>query len=143
MHVGPSLPNSVINITAAKGDTVDSSVISWAVDQLAYTPEQYVIKYSTDSSSLSTISQPLSSGDDIYLTNAVYRQEITDLSVGSTYYYQILSSNSEGARESGIMSFVAGFESTLFQLKLEGINRCTDWVVSKIIINDYDSVMLL
>lgn len=100
------------------------------VHQLTYTPEHYIVKYGTEYDSLSTSSQSVPSGDDIYSTDAAYEREITDLKVGSLYYCQIVSSNSEGTSSSDIVSFVAGFESTLFQLKLVGINRCIDWVVS-------------
>ena len=54
--------------------------------------------------SLDSASDPVESGDDFASLNQVFHVEITGLTPGTVYYYQVVSTNTEGKTVSAIHS---------------------------------------
>ena len=54
--------------------------------------------------SLDSPSVPVESGDDLVSMNQVFHVEITGLTPGTVYYYQVVSTNTEGKTVSAINS---------------------------------------
>ena len=98
----------VVGVNASMGSLLSSAVISWTVPSLAYTPEHYTVLYGKNPVSLDERSQRISGSYNLNLANADFNVSVSNLEVGSRYYYEIMSSNSEGAISSRQYSFTAG-----------------------------------
>ena len=72
----------------------DRATIHWTVPRIAYTPEMYTVHFGTSSGSLTNVSQQQQSGDDFTATNLSFSVQLTGLSAGTTYYYQVVTVNS-------------------------------------------------
>lgn len=105
---GPSVPVAVVGVNASMGPLLSSAVILWTVPSLAYTPEHYTVLYGKNPVSLDERSQRISGGYNLNLANEDFNVSVSNLEVGSRYYYEIMSSNSEGTISSGQYSFTAG-----------------------------------
>ena len=71
---------------------------------LAYTPEQYTIKYGPDRESLDLISTTVSSTQDISATNITYKESLHDLAPNTVYYFRVHSENTYGETMTGVMT---------------------------------------
>ena len=76
------------------------ATIQWTVPRIAYTPETYTVHYGTSSGSLIPFNQQRQSGDDFTVTNLPFSVQLTGLSAGTTYYYQVVAMNSVGSTPS-------------------------------------------
>ena len=63
---------------------------------IAYTPENYTVHFGTSSGSLTLFSQQRQSGDNFTATNLQFSFQLTGLSAGTRYYYQVEARNSVG-----------------------------------------------
>ena len=81
------------------------ATIQWTVSRIAYTPEIYTVHFGTSPGSLSPFSQQQESGDNVTATNLSFSIELTGLSAGTTYYYQVVAMNSVGSTASVEQSF--------------------------------------
>ena len=72
---------------------------------IAYTPENYTVHFGTSPGSLTPFSQQRQSGDNFTATNLQFSVELTGLSAGTTYYYQVVAVNSVGSTASVKQSF--------------------------------------
>ena len=82
---------------------------------IAYTPETYTVHFGTSSGSLTYVSQQQDSGDNFTATNLLFSVQLTGLSAGTTYYYQVMAMNSEGFSSSIEQNFTTALLSKLFQ----------------------------
>ena len=81
------------------------ATIQWTVSRIAYTPETYTVHFGTSSGSLTNVSQQQQSGDNFTATNLQFSVQLTGLSAGTTYYYQVVAMNSVGSTASDEHSF--------------------------------------
>ena len=63
---------------------------------IAYTPETYVVSYSTGSLTRQVLmSDPVESGADFGAVNQMFSVELTGLEPNTAYNYQVISTNTE------------------------------------------------
>lgn len=67
--------------------------------------QSYVVNYGTSEDSLNSASGTVQSVNDISTVNATYNVDLTDLSPGTTYYYQVVATLDEFTLESDTVSF--------------------------------------
>jgi len=91
------------------------ATIQWTVSRIAYTPETYTVDFGNSSGSLTNVSQQQESGDDFTATNLQFSVQLTGLSAGTRYYYQVVAMNSEGFTASIEQNFTTAFTRKLFQ----------------------------
>ena len=96
---GPSSPLQPSNLMST-GITHSRATIQWTVSRIAYTPETYTVHFGTTPGSLTNVSQQLQSGDNFTATNLQFSVQLTGLSAGTTYYYQVVAMNSVGSTAS-------------------------------------------
>ena len=96
---GPSSPLQPANV---RNSTVThaTAMIHWTVTRIAYTPENYTVHFGTSSGSLTNVSQQEQSGANFTATNLPFALQLTGLSAGATYYYQVVAINPEGTTAS-------------------------------------------
>ena len=87
------------------GVTHNTATIHWTVSRIAYTPENYTVHFGTSSGSLTSFNQQQQSGDNFTATNLQFFLQLTGLSAGTTYYYQVVAVNSVGSTASVEQSF--------------------------------------
>ena len=80
----------------------DSAIIQWTVSYISYSPETYVVKYGTSQDTLIQNSTPTFSGDDITITNMTYSIKLSHLKEDTTYYVQVVATNT--AQRSSVSS---------------------------------------
>ena len=81
------------------------ATIQWTVSMIAYTPENYTVHFGTSPGSLSPFNQQRQSGDNFTATNFPFSLQLTGLSPGTRYYYQVVAMNSVGSTTSDEQSF--------------------------------------
>ena len=75
------------------GITSDSAIIQWTVANISYSPETYIVQYGTSRESLNQNSSSAYSGDVTAITNKTYSVELSGLRDNTTYYVQVLATN--------------------------------------------------
>ena len=83
----------------------NEATIQWTVTSITYTPEQYIILYGIDESSLTQESDMVNGTMDFNSINDTYSVKITGLDYNTVYYYQVRSTNTEGATNSDVVMF--------------------------------------
>ena len=101
---GPSTPLQPSNLMSTS-ITHNGATIHWTVFRIAYTPETYTLHFGTSSDSLAPFSQQLQSGENFTATNLQFSIQLTGLSAGTRYYYQVVAVNSVGSTQSTINNF--------------------------------------
>ena len=89
---GPSNPLKPLNVMPTD-ITHDNVTIQWTVPMIAYTPETYTVHYGNASGSLTPFNSHEYSGDNFTATNLTFSIELTGLSAGMRYYYQVVTMN--------------------------------------------------
>ena len=95
----PLQPSNVIYISV-------NSTIQWTVRWIAYTPETYTVQFGTSPGSLTPFDHQQQSGDNFTATNLSFSVQLTGLSAGTTYYYQVVAVNSVGSNQSDLLQFM-------------------------------------
>ena len=94
-------------MSAKRGLTIDSVLITWTVDEIVYTPETYTLFYGQTKDSLQGLT-PVTSGENLMLQNVLYQVTIEELEPGSHYFYKLVSENTHSTTDSQIHEFTAG-----------------------------------
>ena len=81
------------------------AIVRWTVPRIAYSPENYNVHFGTSPGSLTNVNQQQQTGDDFTATNLQFSVQLTGLSAGTTYYYQVVAMNSVGSTASDEQSF--------------------------------------
>ena len=87
------------------GVTHNRATIQWTVSRIAYTPENYTVHFGTSPGSLTSFNQQRQSGDNFTATNLQFSVQLTRLSAGTTYYYQVVAVNTLGSTQSTVQQF--------------------------------------
>ena len=106
----------------------DRATIQWTVPRIAYTPETYTVHFGTSSGSLSPFNQQQQSGDSFTATNFLLSVQLTGLSAGMTYYYQVVAMNSVGSTASVEQNFTTAPLCKLFQVVSRAATDVQVWV---------------
>ena len=103
---GPSSPLQLANLMSTSV-THNMATIHWTVSRIAYTPENYTVHFGTSPGSLTNVSQQRRQSGDIFTaTNLSFSLQLTELSAGTTYYYQVVAVNNVGTTASIEQSFM-------------------------------------
>ena len=86
---------------------------------IAYTPENYTVHYGTSSGSLTPFNRHRQSDDDFNANNLQFSVQLTGLSPGTTYYYQVVVVNSVGS----VASVQQNFTTVLLRKLLQVVSR--------------------
>ena len=91
---GPADPMQPTNLRVTNpGDT--TVTVQWTVPLIAYTPEIYVVSYSTGTLKRQVLmSDPVGSGADFDAVDQMFSVELTELEPNTAYNYQVMSQNS-------------------------------------------------
>ena len=88
----------VMNVTST------TAIVTWTISRVAFTYEEYVVYFGQSMDSLSVMSETLY-GTDLEAVNVTYMVTLSGLEPLSTYYYQIVSSNSVTSSSTAILDF--------------------------------------
>ena len=111
-YLGVSVPAKPVDITHTTV-TADNAVIEWLVPVITYTPETYTVYYGQDDAQLNIASNAVIGTTDITAVNQIYSTTIEGLQSNTTYYYQIVATNSVGQNKSTITQLVTSLPSML------------------------------
>ena len=84
--------------------TYFSATISWTVASLSQ-QQQYYVDYGTDEDALDQRSGTVTSSDDTFLTDQNYTVSLFELSLGTTYYIQVVATFGVYTLKSDVFSF--------------------------------------
>ena len=112
---GPSTPLQPSNLMSTE-ITHNRATINWTVPMIAYTPETYTVHFGTSPGSLTPFNQQQQNGDNFTASNLQFSVQLTGLSAGTTYYYQVVAVNSVGSTGSVEQMFTT---TTLRKLHLD------------------------
>ena len=99
---------------------------------IAFTPETYTVHFGTSPGSLTPFNQQQPSSDNFTATNLQFSVQLTGLTAGTRYYYQVVAVNSVGSNTSVEQSFNT---TTLRKLYLD----CKCKIVDVYSISCYDT----
>ena len=112
---GPSLPAAPVVVQAPVVTTATSAVIQWSVPVVTYSPEQYTVYYTTNSSGCPTNSDEgynksvtvygLNHTDFFTIRDQQYNVTLNNLHPHTVYCYKVVVSNTEGRNESMMRMF--------------------------------------
>ena len=87
----------------------DRATVQWSVSYVAYTPETYTVNYGLANDSLDMPAIATQRGDSFTIPSQpfMFSTELTGLSPGRTYYYQVEARNSEGTTLSAVQQFTS------------------------------------
>ena len=101
----PVQPQNLMNINTRH----DRATVQWSVSYIAYTPESYTVNYGRAMNSLDMSVTATQRGDNFTIPSQpfMFSAELTGLSPGVTYYYQVEARNSRGATLSAVQQFTS------------------------------------
>lgn len=85
---------------AAEAGT-DTAFISWSVPDFSITQLEFTVQYGTEEDSLDETSDTVTSSDD----TSDYSVRLSDLSLGTTYYFKVVTTFSDFTLESDVDDF--------------------------------------
>ena len=99
----PLQPQNLVNISTRH----DRATVQWSVSYIAYTPETYTVNYGRVTNSLDMSVTVTQRGDNFAIPSQpfMFSAELTGLSPGVTYYYQVEARNSVGPTLSAVQQF--------------------------------------
>ena len=101
----PLQPQNLMNISTRH----DRATVQWSVSYIAYTPETYTVNYVLTMNSLVMSATATLRGDNFTIPSQpfMFSAELTGLSPGVTYYYQVEARNSVGPTLSAVQQFTS------------------------------------
>ena len=84
---------------------ISSYQIEWLVPRVAYTPESYVVMYGTSGDTLDQTSETVQGSSNITSTNEHYSIVLRDLDHDTTFYFEIVATNSFDSIDTDTMIF--------------------------------------
>ena len=105
IHTGPAEPVQPVGLTFIN-TTFTTATLQWTVPYIAYTPETYQIYHGTDETMLDLSSKTVTGSSDLEVINQVFTVDLTELIHDTTYYYQVIATNSYTTTESDITTFM-------------------------------------
>ena len=101
----PVQPQNLMNISTRH----DRATVQWSVSYIAYTPETYTVRYGRAMNSLNISVTATPRGDTFAIPSQpfIFSAELTGLSPGVTYYYQVEARNSVGPTLSAVQQFTS------------------------------------
>ena len=122
MAIIPGAPVVATNVMAVNV-TGRTAVIMWTISRVTFTPEEYVVYYSLSSDSLTMTSEVLY-GSDLEAVSVTYKVTLSELEQLSTYYYQVVSSNSLSSSSTAVLNFTTMQDGKILSsLLLEKLTR--------------------
>ena len=98
--LGPASPMQPTDVGAISTDA-STTTVQWTVPLIAYTPETYIVSYSTGSLTHQVLmSDPVESGTDFDAEDQMFSVELTRLKPNTAYNYQVISNNTIGTNTS-------------------------------------------
>ena len=88
----------------ASNITYESANISWTVPYISQ-QQEYTVYYGIDEDSLDMMSNSVSSSSDLSLLDQNYSTVLSGLSLGTTYYFQVVATFQSFQLESDVSSF--------------------------------------
>ena len=114
VHTGPSLPAAPVVVVPVTSPTF--AVIQWSVPVVTYSPEQYTVYYTTNSSGCPTNTDEgynksvtvygLNHTDFFTIRDHQYNVTLNNVLSGAVYCYKVVATNTEGRNESETRQFV-------------------------------------
>ena len=108
--LGPSSPLNPIDLVYTTVSS-ESAQVQWLIPDVAYTPENYTVVYGEFPSQLTSSSDVVLGSDDVRDVNQMYSATLLDLEPNTTYYYQVVASNSIGTNSSDVELLVTPLPS--------------------------------
>ena len=142
LPTGPSLPAAPVVLYQPPVTSPTSALIQWSVPIVTYSPEQYTVYYTTNSSGCPADSDEgynksvtvygLNHTDFFTIRDQQYNVALTNLHPDTVYCYKVVATNTEGG-----MSQCWG---CLRQMRLVSVIRCIDdtvsWATSYVVVSD-------
>jgi len=129
-YIGPSIPSVPIDIFHTTQSSTEA-VISWLAPAISYTAEDYTVLYGRNQSFLNYSSETVTGNRDISSVNQMYSIPLNELLSNTTYYYQVLATNTIGTNSSEVRAFETPLPSRLFCIfKNIIISLCIDFYCS-------------
>ena len=130
--IGASSPAMPVNVRISRESLLHNrSTVQWLVSSITYDQEYYVVQYGLSESNLNMNSSRITSGPNITRVNFLLSVELSDLMVGTKYYYRVTATNSAGTNSSTITS---SFNMTSNHEECMAIIRNLNWEISFLII---------
>ena len=82
-----------------------SHQIDWEIVRITYTPESYAVMYGTSPDTLNLTSEIVDGSNDIMSINEWFSVVLRNLDHDTTFYFQIVATNSFGSNPSELMMF--------------------------------------
>ena len=106
LSIGPAPPTQPTTVRVVSTDATTATV-QWTVYLIAYTPETYVVSYSTDNVNCQVLmSDPVESGADFDAVNQMFSVELTGLEPNTTYNYQVITENTVATTASELQNLI-------------------------------------
>ena len=102
---GPVAPIEAVGI-AYTSTAYTTATLQWNVPYITYTAETYTVIFGTDSSDLDQSSPSITGNSDITTEDQIFSFQLTGLIHDTTYFYQIVATNSYASNASMMSSFV-------------------------------------
>lgn len=84
----------------------EQAKVQWLIPAIIYTPESYTVIYGRDPVLLNVSSEVVIGTDKIKEINQIYSVSLRDLQPNTTYYYQVIATNSFGSVNSDVEKFI-------------------------------------
>ena len=97
------------------------AMLQWTILYITYTPETYTVIYGTDPSLLDQTSQSVTGNSDITTTDQILSIQLDGLVHDTTYYYQVVATNTHNSTASTVASFVTVPLRKLIHVSIQGL----------------------
>ena len=103
----PMIPIDLVHTTLS----FELAQIQWLIPEIVYTPENYTVVYGKEQTLLNYSSNVIVGTDNITSRNQIYSTTLSVLEPNTTYYYQVIATNSVGRNSSIIRQLLTPLPS--------------------------------